>query len=99
MSPGRNESPGVTLGFSAAARRSASQPIQASASTVTMKIFRKVSMTLLAIDWARQKVDLGPKGVLLHHNAWNVGRWQLLRASDPLDAAPRAATLRCREPR
>jgi hypothetical protein len=33
-----------------AARRSASQPMKARASTTTMKILRKVSITLLAID-------------------------------------------------
>jgi len=49
MSPGRSDSPGVTSDLLAAARRSASQPMQARASTMTMKILRNVSMTLLAI--------------------------------------------------
>jgi hypothetical protein len=46
MSPGRSESPGVTLDLWVAARRSASQPTKASASIVTMKILRKVSITV-----------------------------------------------------
>src|SRR5262245_7302330 len=51
ISPGRSESPGVTLDLLAAARRSASQPTKARASTITMKILRKVSITLLTSDW------------------------------------------------
>ena len=48
MSPGRKESPGVTSGRLAAARRSASHPTKARASKTTMKILRKVAMAISA---------------------------------------------------
>ena len=67
MSPGRNDSPGVTLGFWAAARRSASQPITARASSVTIKITKKVSMTLSSTTLS--STDLCPSGVQMDQGA------------------------------
>jgi hypothetical protein len=57
--------------------------MKAKASTMTMKILRKVSMTLLAINqtprhtsqWTLVHLDAGS---LPHYVAWNVGCWQFL---------------------
>src|SRR5262249_53108725 len=86
ISPGRSESPGVTLDLLAAARRSASQPMKARASTTTMKILRKVSITLFAVDSAPRDTSTGlvhlKPSAALFHAAWKVGCWQFPFTND-----------------
>ena len=63
ISPGKSESPGVTLDLLAAARRSASQPMKARASIVTM-MAKSISLSCrLAIasavdDQSGQSIEL-----------------------------------------